>query len=75
MPLEVPYYEVKRSTLGVRSYANQIGTVLGKEGAFTGDAGCGCKPLWWLLAAAVGGAAVGALAKGGGAQKRKAAAR
>lgn len=63
---EVPFYDAPVTTLkyAVRVRNRQIGTLLGKDGDFTGDAGCGCHPLWWLLAAAAAGVALGVAAKG-----------
>ena len=59
MPLEVPFYDAPVLNLNPHQHARQLGTLFGRDGTFTGDAGCGCHPLWWLLAAAVAGAALG----------------
>lgn len=80
MPLEVPFQSPDWWALGERYTRRQIGglfnsapgaTTFGKEGNLTGDAGCGCNPMWWLLAAFAGGAALGALAKGDQRKKKR----
>lgn len=72
LPL-VPFYDAPTSTLTsrVRFDPRQIGKLLGKDGAWSGDDGCGCRPLWWLLVAGLAGAGIGALAKGEKRRKRR----
>lgn len=67
--LEVPFYDAPLTTWRAHYYPRSIGKILGRDGALTGDAGCGCRPLWYLIAAAAVGVGVGIYARGE--QKKK----
>lgn len=71
MALEVPFYDAPVVTWRAPYNPRSIGTFLGKNGALTGDDGCGCHPMWWLLAAAAFGVAAGVYAKKDEKKKRR----